>query len=153
MQSQQESVSLLRDYLGFDQRRLLTFLGLVLGVVLVVTLLYVAIFGFDTWSNNMHQAGHLMLANADPRALAGPGGPQVGPGNMRYRPVATAMGGPLSGAVLPAAPTGAQYVCPRCGLGGLPRWTAGGAPQCPACGGIMNFAGGPVVAAQTVARP
>jgi hypothetical protein len=131
MNSHEQPNSLLRDYLGFDRHVLMKFAGLVAAVVFVVTGLYVAIFGFDTWASNMEQAGSMMLANFDP--------PPPAPPQSQFTPVA-------------AAPT-AQYVCPSCGAVGLPLWTRDGTPRCPVCQGVMISGGRTAVKPQLAARP
>ena len=128
MKINEERAGVLSDYFGLDTRTLVTFFCLVVGVVIVVTGIYVAIFGFDNWKSSMSQAGSMMLSNFnDPNAATGR---TIGPA------------GPVSPAVAPlAAPTGAQYSCPNCGAVGLPKWTQNGAPLCPNCGTVMNVTG------------
>lgn len=139
MHAHEEVPSLLSSYMGFDRKQLLIFSALVVGVIVVVTLLYVMIFGFRTWSNNMQQAGHLLLANVNPSLQA------VQP--IPLPPI------PLSPPCpQPAAGFGIQFACPQCGIVGLPRWTVGGTPQCPTCGGIMTPGARPAQAA-FAARP
>jgi type IV secretory pathway TrbD component len=144
-ENREESFSLLHDYMGIDRRTLLIFTALVVGVTVVVTGIYVAIFGFDTWTTNMERAGSMMVANFDPRvngqgqdipdipdprvrapAMA-PANLDVPPWGVNTRPV--------------AAPPAAQFVCPKCGAVGLPAWSQAGAPLCPYCRGVMSVAG------------
>lgn len=102
------------QYIEMNPKKLGYFFGLVTGVALIVTAVYWAIFGFDTWQEEMGQGMDLMLAATVPPVVSG--SPQAtGPG--------------LAG----------QYVCPRDGAIGLPRFDAGGVPYCPVCGQVMNF--------------
>lgn len=121
MEDTKEFEGVMSDYFGFDLRKLLIFCGLVFAVVVVVTGIYVAIFGFDSWKNSMTQAGDLMLAAQNVPMANGAAGTMV----MQS----------------PAPQAGAQYNCPTCGTTGLPMWNANGSPLCPACGALMGIAG------------
>jgi predicted RNA-binding Zn-ribbon protein involved in translation (DUF1610 family) len=115
MDNREESFSMLRDYMGFDRRTLFVFLALVAGVFIVVTGIYIAIFGFQEWETNMQRAGSMMIANYD-----APVAPRLAPA-----------------AAVPAV----QFSCPNCGAVGLPRWNPGGTPVCPNCGSVMTVGG------------
>ena len=121
MEDTKEYEGIMADYFGFELRKLLIFGGLVLGVAVVVTGIYVSIFGFDSWKNSMVQAGDLMLAAQNAPLTNG------NPGNT------TAPAG--------SGQAGAQYNCATCGTTGLPLWNAAGAPLCPTCGALMGIAG------------
>jgi hypothetical protein len=140
--------SYIREYLRTEPRKLLYAVGFVVGVMVLVTIPYVLIVGFDKWSSDMREAGHMMWAGYTPN------------------PAATATLQPAAYTVVPAAMTpgltpptavtgagawptlrplvqpglGRQYVCPSCGAVGLPRWTPAGQPACPVCSGMMYVA-------------
>ncbi len=140
MNNHEEPTNVFADYFGFDMRTLATFSGLVIGVVVVVTGIYVAIFGFDNWRSSMSQAGALMLSNVQaPNAATG----------MPTAPVGPAVSAPAS----PTARSGAQYSCPNCGAVGLPQWSPNGTPLCPSCGGVMTVTGKTGGNARLAARP
>ena len=147
MKSDKESGSLLRDYFGLDGRMLLTFAGLVAGVLVVVTGIYVAIFGYDDWKKDMKQAGSMMVAgfNAPANGAVAPAPAQLAPASpIRMNPTMQAPSQyvcPAPGQLAPVMQGAAQYVCPSCGAVGLPVWTPNGAPTCPNCGSIMAMAG------------
>jgi ribosomal protein L32 len=106
-----------------DARTYGYFFGLVISTVIIVTIIYWAIFGFDRWSGNMQRASDLMTA---------------------------ATGTPVAQAnTLP--PGAGQYVCPRSGVAGCPVFSAAGIPRCPGCGQAMRFhrafSGNPTLAA------
>ena len=87
------------------------FFGLVIGTAIIVTIVYWAIFGFNSGSAKLGQASDLMTA---------------------------ATGTPVAQAN--TLPSGAgQYVCPRYGVAGCPIFDAGGIPHCPGCGQMMRF--------------
>jgi hypothetical protein len=138
MQNLQEPSSAPADYFGVGGRPIVLFLALVIGTVAVVTIIYGSIFGFDTWSNNMQQAGSLMLSNS--------GTPATQPSELA---------GPTAPAIIPAAATvgGSQLVCPNCGGVALPRWSAQGRPLCPNCGGAVNLSGVQANKAKLAAAP
>lgn len=140
MKNQEEPASAFRDYFGFDTRTLAIFFGLVVGVVVVVTAIYVSIFGFDNWKSNMSQASSMMLLNFnDPNAAAG---------------TTTGPAGPVVAAPVPATgQAGAQYSCPACGAVGLPEWSPNGTPLCPNCGTVMIVTGKTGGQAHLAARP
>ena len=138
MKSQDESFSMLRDYIGFDRRTLLIFLALVAGVFVVVTGIYIAIFGFKDWETNMQRAGSMMVANFNTPATGGIED-LTGPRAPRPRPA--------------AVPAAVQYTCPNCGAVGLPHWSPNGTPICPNCGSVMTVAGRAGANARLAARP
>ena len=100
-----------KEYFGADAGKLGYFFGLVAGAAVSVTLIYWAIFGFDTWKEETRRASDLMMAAA------------VAP--LTQAPVQTGGAG--------------QYVCPRDGAVGLPNFDAAGVPHCPVCGQTMGF--------------
>jgi predicted RNA-binding Zn-ribbon protein involved in translation (DUF1610 family) len=133
MDNNHEPTGLLEIYFGFNATKILTFLVLVIGIVVVVTAIYVAVFGFDNWKSSMQQAGSLMLSDFNqpvaPGAVTGPGGGGV----------------PLYTAPQPLTATprvAAQFRCPNCGTVGLPNTSAGGVSLCPNCGTQMTVVGG-----------
>lgn len=127
MNNREESFSMLRDYMGFDKRTLFIFLALVAGVFVVVTGIYIAIFGFQEWETNMQRAGSMMIANYD---------------------------APVAPGLAPAAATPAvQYTCPNCGAAGLPQWSQDGTPRCPNCGSTMMVGGRAGGNARLAAQP
>ena len=130
MKSQEEFEGALSGYFGIDKRTWAIFFGLVFGVVIVVTCIYVAIFGFDSWKTSMAGAGSMLLSNFDPQAGAGG---TVGQGGQMLQGVAPA--------AVPAFQGGTQYTCPACGAVGLPIWNQVGTPTCPTCGALMVIAG------------
>ena len=134
MREQEEDINLLREYLGFGGRSLVIFLAATVGTVAVVTCIYTSIFGYESWSNNMEQAGSLMLSGMD-------------------APVADPAAPPTGGAqAVPAATTGGcQLQCPSCGVVDFPIWSTTGDPMCPKCGVLLDgIANG---AAQLAANP
>lgn len=144
MTRENESTSLLNNYLGLDGRTLITFGTLVGGVFVVVTGIYVAIFGFESWTRDMQQAGNMMVAGFNTAA----GG--VAPVQV-FQPPQPSGQRPETGRA-GAAPA-AQFVCPNCGAVGLPRWSNTGTPVCPNCGGVMAVAGRAGNPVQLAARP
>lgn len=133
MDNKDEATSLLEEYFGIDLKRVLVFFGLVLGVFVVITGIYVSIFGMDTWKSSMSQAGSLMLANFDQPATGADG---------VVRPFAPA-----------AAQTATQYSCNQCGALGLPLWDPNGTPLCPSCGAVMNMTSTVMGGAHLAAAP
>ena len=110
---------MLEQYFDLDGKGLGYFLGAVIGTVLVVTLGYWLIFGYDRWSGEMQRASDLMTA-----AVAAPMGQTYAvPVGQTYTPPA-AVG---------------QYICPRDGAVGLPQFDANGVPHCPLDGQVMSF--------------
>ena len=108
------------QYFGVDLKRAGYFFGLTAGALLLVTLIYWLIFGFDRWSGQMQRASDLMTAAVGPMAV------QANPG-------------PAAGGQYPAA--AGQYVCPQDGAVGLPHFDGTGVPHCPVCGQVMSFNG------------
>ena len=110
---------MLEQYFNVDEKRIGYFFGLVIGAVVVVTLIYWLVFGFNRWTGEMQRASDMMLAG-----VAAPEG-QVysAPAGQAY--TAPAIAG--------------QYVCPRDGAVGLPRFDANGVPHCPLDGQVMSF--------------
>jgi len=156
--------SYIREYLGTEPRKLLYSVAFILGIMVVVTVPYVALVGFDKWSSDMKEAGHMLWAGYTPAAVPAAAAPPYGY-PLGAAPAAPAYGYPYGAAVVPAAalqpaaPTvaapafapafaprvtmpgaGRQYMCPSCGAVGLPSWTQAGQPVCPACGGLMGVA-------------
>ncbi len=106
-----------------DARTYGYFFGLVISTVIIVTIIYWAIFGFNSGLGEAGQASDLVAAAAVTQNL---------PGNT-----------------LP--PGAGQYVCPRSGVVGCPVFSAAGIPRCPGCGQAMRFhrafSGNPTLAA------
>jgi hypothetical protein len=99
-------------YLGISGKKLVFFAGTIMGAVILVTLAYWSVFGFDRWSRTLSQSASLMLAAA-PMTYQGQASPAMqGPG---------------------------QYVCPTHGAVGLPSFDAAGVPHCPVCNQMMCF--------------
>jgi hypothetical protein len=144
--------SLVREYLGTEPRKLLYSAGFIVGVMVVVTIPYVMLVGYDKWTSDMKEAGHMMWAGyttpaaATGLAAAPPGSapPAAYPYALPYGygySLVPAGGAPLAAAPAPApTPLGRQYVCPTCGAVGLPRWSPSGQPLCPICGNLMAVA-------------
>lgn len=102
---------MLKEYFGLDLGKLGYVFGLLAGATVSVTLAYWAIFGFDTWKEEVVRASDLMMAAA-------------------VAPITRA----------PAQTGGAgQYICPQDGAVGLPNFDATGVPHCPVCGQVMGF--------------
>ena len=102
---------MLAQYFDVDVKRIGYFFGLVIGAVIIVSLIYLAIFGFDRWQGGMQGALDLMTA-----AVAAPSG---------------------QGYSFPSS--AGQYVCPRDSAVGLPNFDGAGIPHCPVCGQVMSF--------------
>ncbi len=100
-----------KAYFNVDGGKLGYIFGLLAGATVSVTLIYWAVFGFDTWKEEARRASDLMMAAA------------VAPSTQ----LSVQTGG------------AGQYVCPRDGAVGLPNFDAGGAPHCPVCGQVMGF--------------
>jgi hypothetical protein len=137
--------SLVREYFHTEPRKLLYLVAAFLGVLVVVTIPYVLLVGFDKWANNMSEASRMIWASYTPAAAnlsAPPSLPQsAAPGMMPSPPAPywTA----LMEDIVPLAPlpsAGRQYVCTHCGGLGLPVWSSNGQPHCPYCGGLMAVA-------------
>jgi hypothetical protein len=131
VRNQEESFSALKEYFGIEKRTLLIFTALVVGVLVVVTVIYVAIFGFREWKTNMKHAGSMIMAKFDKPATGLPQNATC-PGANR----------PSAPCYVPAvAPAPGPYTCPQCGTAGHPRWSTSGAPICPNCRAVMSVAG------------
>ena len=63
------------EYFGVDLKRARYFFGLTAAALLLVTLLYWLIFGFDRWSGQMQRASDLMTAAVGPPAVQANPGP------------------------------------------------------------------------------
>lgn len=126
MVQQPESFSMLKDYLGIDKRKTAIFSALIVGVFVTVTSIYIAIYGFDTWSDNMKSAGSLMIVNLD-APLQNTPGVSTNIDRRVIQPIGLA--------------TTVQYFCSSCGLSGLPLWSNSGTPMCPTCGAVMTVTG------------
>ena len=101
------------QYFGLDLKRMGYFFGLIIAALLLVTLIYWLVYGFDRWSGQMQRASDLMTA-----AVVSP--------VIQTNPA-------------PAPAAAGQYVCPRDGAVGLPHLDGSGVPHCPVCGQVMNF--------------
>ena len=136
----QDKPSLIREYLGFEPQQILKLFLIIGGVMVLVTIPYVLLVGFDKWSSDMQEASHMMWAGYTP-AAGQPSLPPCGVSGNRYRytPVAGTYPGRVPTNV--GRSTGqSQFVCPSCGNASLPAWTAVGQPTCPSCGNIMQVA-------------
>jgi hypothetical protein len=128
-------LSFVREYFGSEPRKLAKLIVLVFGTVLVVTVFYVALVGFDKWKTNVTEASHMIWASYTPAGaqtlLATPlGSPRISTPEQR------------ADGLVPLTPTpsaGRQYVCRTCGRASLPVWTATGQPHCPTCQGLMEL--------------
>ena len=100
-----------KEYFNVDMEKLGYLFGLLAGAIVSVTLIYWAIFGFDTWKEETQRAADLMMAAA------------VAP--ITETPAQTGGAG--------------QYICPQDGAAGLPNFDAAGVPHCPVCGQVMGF--------------
>jgi hypothetical protein len=136
----QGRVSLVREYLGTEPRKLLYSGGFIVGVMIVVTIPYVLVVGYGKWKNDMNEAGHMLWAGYTPAAMGYAAPPTQGC-SQGYSVVPAAAASPPSLAPAPYAAQqrgpGRQYVCPSCGAVGLPTWTPAGQPLCPVCGNLM----------------
>lgn len=127
-----ERPSLVREYFGSEPRKFLYLVCVLIGVIVLVTVPYAMLVGFDKWSSDMKEASRMMWASYTPAAETVPVLPAPAPGS--YSVVPTAIGSPLA-----AQPSGGrQYVCPNCGATGLPAWNDAAQPRCPICGGMMS---------------
>jgi len=139
MKNEEESSSVIKEYFGFDARSLAIFFGLVVGVIVVVTGIYVAVFGFKSWSTNMEQAGTLLLTGTG----APVGAPVAGAGQLGTPNYAAG-----------TVPTATQYRCPNCGGMCAPLREQVGTPYCPGCNTPMQAIGQAGGSSQLVAtRP
>ena len=138
MKTQDENPGMFEDYFGFDIKTLFVFGGLVVAVIVIVTVLYISIFGFQNWKSNMNQASALLLSNFNAGAPLVEGQPLLQGATPNIRPVIQGTG---------------QYTCPTCGTIGLPSWSANGAPLCPNCGNVMGLSGQVSVPAKLAAAP
>ncbi len=134
--------SLVREYFHTEPRKLLYLIAAFLGVLVVVTIPYVLLVGFDKWASNMTEASHMIWASYTPAAaplavpppLPGPAAPSLGPA-----PYSTARLEDLA-PLVPLPKAGRLYVCTNCGGIGLPVWSSNGQPHCPYCQGLMAVA-------------
>ena len=55
---------MLEQYFDVDEKSIGFFFGLVVGAIVVVTLIYWLVFGFDRWTGEMQRASDLMTAAA-----------------------------------------------------------------------------------------
>jgi len=131
----EKPLGLLNLYFNFNSYKLLLFLGIVVLTTLVVTGIYVSIFGFNSWQSNMSQAGSLMLANF-PTPIANTVDPNTS-GSIASQPNASGVATPPAAAPLNGGSTN-QFVCPNCGPVGLPNVSTNGMPLCPNCGTVMG---------------
>ena len=118
---------MLEQYFEVDEKRIGYFFGLVIGAVVVVTLIYWLVFGFNRWTGEMQRASDMMLAG-----VAAP------VGQVYAAPTGQAYTAPV-GQAYTAPSIAGQYVCPRDGAVGLPRFDANGVPHCPLDGQVMSF--------------
>jgi hypothetical protein len=72
MTNQKQPFSFCDEYLGFSFNMLLKCIGTVMAIVAGVTIIYVSIFGLSTWTNNMQQAGSLVLAKVRSQPVQAP---------------------------------------------------------------------------------
>lgn len=102
---------MLEQYFEMEVKKYGYFFGLVIGTAIIFTIIYWVIFGFGRWKAELQRAPDLMMAAS-------------------VAPVGQAATGPAGAG---------QYVCPRDGAVGLPRFDAAGVPHCPVCGQVMGF--------------
>lgn len=134
----EKPVGLLNLYFNFSSYKLILFFGIVVMTTLVVTGIYVSIFGLDSWESNMSQAGSLMLANF-PTPIANTANPNAS-GAVANQPNASGFANPSAVAPSNRGSTN-QFVCPNCGPVGLPNVSTNGSPLCPNCGATMGVGG------------
>jgi hypothetical protein len=103
---------MIEQYLEIDMKKLGLFVGLTLGSVVIVTLVFGLIFGFDRWQQNIQTSSQLMAAASQTPVGAAPN---------THQPVA------------------GQFVCPAHGAIGLPQFDAAGVPHCPLDGQVMSM--------------
>ncbi len=65
MEHQEESVSLVEDYLGVGRRTLYLLLAIAACALVATTGIYIGIYGFRHWKTNMDRAGSAMVINYD----------------------------------------------------------------------------------------
>jgi hypothetical protein len=134
--------SLVREYLHTEPRKLFYLSAAFVGVLVVVTIPYVLLVGFDKWANNMTEASHMIWASYTPAAanLTVPPAPAIStapslvPAPYWMARIEDVV--PL----VPLPKAGRQYVCTNCGALGLPIWSSNGQPHCPYCQGLMTLA-------------
>jgi hypothetical protein len=124
-------ISFVREYFGTEPPKLAKLVVLVLGAFLAVTVLYVALVGFDKWKTNVTEASHMIWASYTPA------------GSLLATPlVVPRTSTPEQDGLVPLTRTpsaGRQYVCRTCGRASLPMWTITGQPRCPTCQGLMEL--------------
>ncbi|KPA19051.1 magnetosome protein Mad4 [Candidatus Magnetomorum sp. HK-1] len=108
---------MIEEYIPMDVKKLSLFTGSVIGTVVLTTLLYWFIYGFDLWQSQMNRASALMTAAA----------------MVPAQPLQAYNGGAYN------QNSSGQFVCPQHGSVGLPNYDATGLPHCPICGQIMQF--------------
>ena len=113
----------LEQYFDLDVKKLGYFSGSLIGAVIVVTLIYWLVFGFDRWTGEMGRASDLMMAAATAPVGQTYAAPLAAPVGRTYATTSTA----------------GQYLCQRDGAVGLPRFDANGVPHCPIDGQVMSF--------------
>jgi hypothetical protein len=140
--------SLIRDYLGTEPRKLFYSAGFIVGVMVVVTVPYVMLVGFDKWTNDMKEAGHMMWAAYTPPAgTAAPYASPYGYAGVTAAPMGQAYASPYGYAVVPAAavapiaPASPALAAPMAPYGAAPapnRALPGLGRQyvCPSCGAV-----------------
>jgi hypothetical protein len=95
--TEEETVGLLEDYLGIGRRTAVSLVVLIALVLAAATGIYISMFGFQHWKENMKRAGDAMVINFGDPVVAG-----------QYTcPCCGAVGLPLPG------PRG-EPVCPVC---------------------------------------
>jgi hypothetical protein len=128
--------SLVREYFHTEPRKLLYLVGAFVGVLVVVTIPYVLLVGFDKWANNMTEASRMIWASYTPADVnLFPPVPAT-PGTSPYWTTRVEDVVPL----VPLPKAGRQYVCTNCGTLALPVWSSRGQPTCPYCQGLMAVA-------------
>lgn len=100
------------DRYDIDAKRLGYFVGSVVAAAVVVTAVYVGLYGLKKWTGGVQQGANLMLAATR----------------------APIQGGARTG-------TAGQYICPTHGAVGLPVFDAAGVAHCPICNQPMSFNG------------
>lgn len=100
-ETENESLNLLEDYLGIEKKHLSILIAIMASVFVLVTGIYIALFGFQHWRTNMSRAGSMMVINF-----------QVNGTNTVTRQYVC----PSCGAVgLPQQGPNGEPLCPNCG--------------------------------------